>query len=209
MERFHISNFVVQVKLSNSEHPCLVTCCTCCCGCLLCFLAGRGGGVPFKGKGWTDGAGTSGQGADGSRVIGWGERVEGNINPEQTGDLCFTGERKSIYVSIWNERIRQRNEINNLIILFCILIKKSQMMGSIFQFSLLLKSHFKQCGSVRRYFNLLLFAPPQMFLEGMILKKKSTLHNTTENKMKLEKRFKLTILRRVFSFYENDARWEC
>lgn len=142
MERFHVSNFVVKVKLSNSEHQCQVTCCSCCCGCLLCFLAGRGGGVSFKGKGSTDGARTSGQGADGGWVIGWGERVEGNINPEQTDDLCFIGERKSIYVSIWNERIRQRNEIDNLIILFsCVLIKKSQMTGSIFQLSLLLKSH--------------------------------------------------------------------
>lgn len=68
--------------------------------------------------------------------------MEGNINPEQTGDLCFIGERKSIYVFIGNERIRQRNEVDNLISLFsCILIEKSQMTGSIFQFSLLLKSH--------------------------------------------------------------------
>lgn len=133
----------VKVKVSDSEHQCLVTCCSCCCRCLLCFLAGRGGGVSFNGKGSTDGARTSGQGADGGWVTGWGERVEGNINPEQTGDLCFIGERKSMYVSIWNERIRQRNEIDYLLILFsCILIKKSQMVGRIFQFRFLLKFCF-------------------------------------------------------------------
>lgn len=82
--------------------------------------------MSFKGKESTDVATTSGQGADGGWVIGWGERVEGNINPEQTGALCFRGERKNIYVSIWNERIRQRNEIDNLIVLFSyMLIKKA------------------------------------------------------------------------------------
>lgn len=43
--------------------------------------------------------------------------MEGNINPEETGDLCFIGERKSMYVSIRNERMRQRNEIDNQIVL--------------------------------------------------------------------------------------------
>lgn len=89
------------------EQQFLVTCgsrCGCCC--LLCFLAGRGGGVSFKGKGSTDEAMTSGQGADGGWMTGWSERVEGNISPGQTGDLCFIGERKGIYVSIRNERIR-------------------------------------------------------------------------------------------------------
>lgn len=42
----------------------------------------------------TDGAMTSGQGADGGWVTGWGERVEGNINPGQTDDLCFMEEKK-------------------------------------------------------------------------------------------------------------------
>jgi hypothetical protein len=56
--------------------------------------------------------------------------VEGNINPEQTDDLCFIGERKGIYVSVCNERIRQRNEINNQMSLVCyVLIKMPQMMG--------------------------------------------------------------------------------
>lgn len=54
---------------------------------------------------------TSGQGADEGWVTGWGEKVEENINPEQTGDLCFIGERKSIFVSTWEERKRQSNEI--------------------------------------------------------------------------------------------------
>lgn len=48
-----------------------------------------------------------------------------------------------------------------------------------------------------------------MFLEGIILKKKSILHNTTEKKIKLEKRFKLTILGRLFVFYEKGVRLEC
>lgn len=60
--------------------------------------------MSFKGKGSTDGAMTSGQGIDGGWVTGWGERVEGNINPEQTGDLCFIGERKGTRVSTWNEK---------------------------------------------------------------------------------------------------------
>lgn len=102
-------------KLWTQVPQFLITCWSCCC-CLLCFLAGRGGGVSFKGKGSTEGAMTSGQGADGCWVIGWGESVEGNIDPEQTDDLCFIGEKKN--VSRWNERIWQRNEINNLIILF-------------------------------------------------------------------------------------------
>lgn len=63
-KRFYLNNFAVKVKSPNSGHQFLSTCCSCC-SCLLCFLAGRGGGVSFKGKGWTDGAMTSGQGADG------------------------------------------------------------------------------------------------------------------------------------------------
>lgn len=80
--------------------------------------------MSFKGKESTKVATASGQGADGGWVIGWEERVEGNINPGQTDDLCFKGEKKSIYVSIWNERIRQRNEIDNLIVLFSYMLLK-------------------------------------------------------------------------------------
>lgn len=66
---------------SDYETPAfLVTCCSCGC-CLLCFLAGRGGGVSFKGKGSTDVVMTSGQVADEGSVTE-GERVEGDINPE-------------------------------------------------------------------------------------------------------------------------------
>lgn len=48
----------------------------------------------------TDGAMTSGQGADGGWVTGWGERVEGNINPGQTDDLCFMEEKKKKYTCV-------------------------------------------------------------------------------------------------------------
>lgn len=56
--------FVIKVKVPHSKYQFLITCGSCCC-CLLCFLAGRGGGVSFKGKGSTDVAMTSGQGVDG------------------------------------------------------------------------------------------------------------------------------------------------
>lgn len=69
--------------------------------------------------------------------------MEGNINPEQTGDLCFIGERKGIHMCPHEIKgKRQRNEIDNLIVLFCYkLVKKSQMMDNPFQFRVLLKSH--------------------------------------------------------------------
>lgn len=90
----------------------LVTCCSSCC-CLLCFLAGRGGGVSFKGKGSTDVAMTSGQGADEGWVTGWRERVEGNGNPEQTAALCFRGGRRGIHRPVWDERT-DKTEAQNL-----------------------------------------------------------------------------------------------
>lgn len=95
----------------------LITCWSCCC-CLLCFLAGRGGGVSFKGKGSTEGAMTSGQGADGGWVIGWGESVEGNIDPEQTDDLCFIGEKKMCP----DEMKEYDKEMKSIIRLFSFLI---------------------------------------------------------------------------------------
>lgn len=90
----------------------LVTCCSSCC-CLLCFLAGRGGGVSFKGKGSTGVAMTSGQAADEGWVTGWRERVEGNRNPEQTAALCFRGERRGTHRPVWDGRTEE-TEARNL-----------------------------------------------------------------------------------------------
>lgn len=125
---FHISTLTVKVRSPNSTHQLLVTCCSWGC-CLLCFLAGRGGGVSFKGKGSIDGAMTSGHESDGGWVTGWAERVEGNTNPEQTGELCFVGERKSICVYMkWKDM--QRNETDKLIIsLFCFVIFQSRIIN--------------------------------------------------------------------------------
>lgn len=68
---------------------------------------------------------------------------------------------------------RQRNEIDNLIVLFCYkLIKKSQMMDNPFQFRVLLKSHTRSKhlesleGTVVYYYGTL----PRILLKGITLK---------------------------------------
>lgn len=53
--------------------------------------------MSFKGKESTGVAMTSGQAAD---EVTEGERVEGGINPEQTADWCFRGERKGIHAPV-------------------------------------------------------------------------------------------------------------
>lgn len=55
--------------------------------------------MSFKGKESTGVAMTSGQAADEDSVTE-GERVEGGINPEQTADWCFRGERKGIHAPV-------------------------------------------------------------------------------------------------------------
>lgn len=52
--------------------------------------------MSFKGKDSTGVAMTSGQAADGDSVTE-GERVEGDMNPEQTADWCFRGGREKAY----------------------------------------------------------------------------------------------------------------
>lgn len=74
--------------------------------------------MSFKGKGSTEGAMTSGQGADGGWVIGWGESVEGNIDPEQTDDLCFIREKKMCP----DEMKEYDKEMKSIIWLFSFLI---------------------------------------------------------------------------------------
>lgn len=61
-EESYINDLVVKAKCPLCTHF-LITWGSCCC-CLLCFLAGRGGGVSFKEKGSTDVAMTSGQETD-------------------------------------------------------------------------------------------------------------------------------------------------
>lgn len=46
----------------------------------------------------------------------------GDTDPGQTDDLCFKEEKKSIYVAIGKERIRRRNEVDNLIVLLSYLL---------------------------------------------------------------------------------------
>lgn len=55
--------------------------------------------MSFKGKESTGVAMTSGQAADEDSVTE-GERVVGGINPEQTADWCFRGERKGIHAPV-------------------------------------------------------------------------------------------------------------
>lgn len=191
-ERFHIRNFAVKIKCPNSEHQCLGTCCSSGC-CLLCFLAGRGGGVSFKGKGSTDAAMTSGQEADGVWVTGWGERVEGNINPEQTDDLCFIGERESIYVSIWNERRKEETEKLVVFLHFNQVVTIDGQYLSIHPPVKIL--HCKQLALGRRYFKFTIICSSPDVFKKLSIKKMSILQNTKGQKIKLVKWFKPTILK--------------
>lgn len=86
----------------------------------------------------------------------------------------------------------QRNEINNLIIFFfSILIKKSQMMGCIFPFSLLLKSQLTSNLDQEKVFSFTITFPFPYSL------KRSKLQNLIEKKIKLGRWLNPTILERL------------